>query len=126
MARFFKPRGGFVGKPAKALRVEDDGDTYYVMKQGDDQRTGYVSEDHRWMPSYRIAELENLVAGGSWVEVPDADADEGAVPISPNAAPEVQAAQQQLSSPPAPGSFRSKPAPPPAYVKPADQTNAPK
>jgi hypothetical protein len=39
------------------------------------------------MPSYTVGEMENLVKGGSWVEVESADADPGERPMSPNAAP---------------------------------------
>lgn len=88
MPRFFKPLGGFLTKPnAKAIRIGDDGDTHFILDDGTEQRTGYVGTDQRWMPDRTITEMENLVAGGSWVEVKDANDEPGERPMSPAAAP---------------------------------------
>ncbi len=103
MPRFFKPLGGFPTAPtAKALRIGDDGDAHMIHDDGKEQRLGYVGADQRWMPSYTVEEMENLIKGGSWIEVESADADPGERPMSPAAAPKQSAGPVTVSGKAAP------------------------
>lgn len=69
MPRYFRPKGGFSHSNVDRIRIEDDGSTFEVLKDGTDRPAAYVGGGRVSRPTWNLQELENLVAGGSWEEV---------------------------------------------------------
>lgn len=69
MKRYFAPRAGFRDKRMQAICM-DGGQCVSVHADGTETPCGYLSLGNVWKPTWTEPELEAMVKGGNWVEIP--------------------------------------------------------